>query len=84
MIDWQYWIPNIHVEWYALLPSKVGSDTWTTIEQRIARLSHRLKDANRLKTLHTLANIGFVDHSGVHHFEFVLIVPSWFSNSIDS
>lgn len=69
------------IEWHALLPSKVGPDTWTITEQRIARFSHLLKKGNRLITLHALGTIGLVDLSGAHHFGQVLRLPSWSSNS---
>ena len=62
---------KIFVEWYAYLPSKGELDTWKTTEQRIARLSRLLKEANRPKTLHALETIGFVDNSGTHYFGLV-------------
>ncbi len=70
------------VKWYAYLPSRRELDTWKFTEQRTARLSHLLKEANRPKTLHALDTIGFVDHSGTHYFGLVLRLPSWSSDSI--
>lgn len=49
---------------------------------RITRLPHLLKEADRPKPLYALDTIGLVNHSGAHYFGLVLRLPSWSSDSI--
>ena len=73
---------KVFVEWYGYLRSKGELDTWKITGQRIARLYHLLKEANRPNTLHALDTISFMDKSGAYCFGLVFRLPGRSSESI--